>query len=205
MKTLRIDQAEAIDNVRAAMRQTRRVVLQSPTGWGKTVVAGDIVRSARDKDKRVLITVPQLSLVDQTVEALYAQGIEDVGVIQANHEKTDWSRPVQVASVATLMRRELIPEAAVVIVDECHKWFKFFEGWFAGEAWRKVPIIGLSATPWLKGLGAYFDKLIVGNTIERMIGEKTLAPFRVYAASHPDLEGVRVDRGTTSRAIWSSA
>ncbi len=195
MKTLRTDQAEAIENVRSAMRETRRVVLQSPTGWGKTVVAGDIVRSARDKDKRTLITVPALSLVDQTVEALYAQGISEVGVIQANHEKTDWSKPVQVASVHTLMKRGTIPEAAVVLVDECHKWFKFFEKWFAGEAWRKVPIIGLSATPWLKGLGGYFDKLVVGNTIDRMIQEHTLAPFRVYAASHPDLEGVRYERG----------
>jgi DNA repair protein RadD len=195
MKTLRTDQAEAIDNVRTAMRETRRVVLQSPCGWGKTVVASDIVRSARDKGKQVLITVPALALVDQTVEALYAQGIEEVGVIQANHERTDWSKPVQVASIHTLVKRGRIPEAAVVIVDECHKWFRFFEGWFAGEAWRKVPIIGLSATPWLKGLGAYFDKLVVGNTIDRMIGEKTLAPFRVYAASHPDLEGVRVAGG----------
>jgi DNA repair protein RadD len=195
MKTLRTDQAAAIENVRGAMRETRRVVLQSPCGWGKTVVAGDIVRSARDKDKRALITVPALSLVDQTVASLYAQGITEVGVIQANHVSTDWSKPVQVASVYTLMKRGTIPEAAVVIVDECHKWFKFFEGWFAGEAWRKVPIIGLSATPWLKGLGAYFDKLIVGNTIEKMIGEKTLAPFRVYAASHPDLDGVRTERG----------
>ena len=102
---------------------------------------------------------------------------------------------MQVASVHTLVKRGQIPDVAVVIVDECHKWFKFFETWFAGERWRKTPIIGLSATPWLKGLGAYFDKLVIGNTIERMIGEKTLAPFRVYAASHPDLEGVRTERG----------
>lgn len=177
------------------MRETKRVVLQSPCGWGKTVVAGDIVRSARDKDKRVLITVPLLSLVDQTVEALYTQGITEVGVIQGSHA-ADWSKPVQVASVHTLQRRGTIPEAAVVLVDECHKWFpRFFPSWFASEKWRKTPIIGLSATPWVKGLGAYFDKLVVGNTINRMIEEHTLAPFRVYAASHPDLEGVRTDRG----------
>ena len=38
MKTLRTDQAQAIDNVRSAMRETRRVVLQSPCGWGKTML-----------------------------------------------------------------------------------------------------------------------------------------------------------------------
>jgi DNA repair protein RadD len=193
MKTLRLDQAAAIENVHAAMRQTRRVVLQSPTGSGKTVIAADIIRRTREKDNRALITVPALELVDQTVEALFAHGVREIGVIQAQHGMTDWSRPVQVASVQTLMRREL-PQAQVVIIDEVHRWFHFFEQWFAGEAWRKVPIIGLSATPWFKGLGAYFDKLVVGNTIAQMIKEKTLAPFRVFAASHPDLDGVRSRR-----------
>ena len=198
MKTLRADQAEAVDNLRAALGKTRRVVLQGPCGFGKTVVGADIVGKVRDKDKRALITVPALSLVDQTVEALYAQGITEVGVIQANHEKTNWSRPVQVASVQTLMRRDMSElRSDVVLVDECHKWFKFFERWFAAEAWRKVPFIGLSATPWLKGLGGFFDELVVGNTIGKMIAEKTLAPFRVFAASHPDLTNVRIDRQGT--------
>jgi DNA repair protein RadD len=226
MKTLRADQTAAIDNVReaihesalngeslearlltekedqvisdlrAALQKTRRVVLQSPTGWGKTVVAADIVARAQERRKKVLITVPAVSLIDQTVEALWSQGIRGVGVIQANHEMTDWSQPVQVASVQTLIKRAEKPEAHVVIVDECHKWFRYFGTWFASEAWRKVPFIGLSATPWLKGLGSYFDKLVVGNTIAQMIEEKTLAPFRVFAASHPDLEGVRSVRST---------
>jgi superfamily II DNA or RNA helicase len=198
MKTLRTDQAEAVDNLRTALCETRRVVLQGPTGFGKTVVAADIIGRVREKDKRALITVPALSLVDQTVEALYAQGVTEVGVIQANHEMTDWSRPVQVASVQTLARRDMAElRADVVLVDECHKWFKFFERWFAAETWRRVPFIGLSATPWLKGLGAFFDRLVVGNTIAQMIADKTLAPFRVFAASHPDLSGVRIDRQGT--------
>jgi DNA repair protein RadD len=196
MKTLRLDQFAAIDNLRAAYRETRRMVLQAPTGFGKTIVAADIIRRVRENDKRALICVPALSLVDQTVEALFAHGVGEVGVIQAKHEMTDWSRPVQVASVQTLVRRGL-PEADVVIVDEVHRWFHFFEKWFAGEKWRKVPIIGLSATPWYKGLGAYFDKLIVGNTIAQMIVEKTLVACRVFAGSHPDLEGVRSRRDSS--------
>jgi DNA or RNA helicases of superfamily II len=103
---------------------------------------------------------------------------------------------VQVASVQTLIKRAQKPEADVVLIDECHKWFRHFETWFAEEVWRRVPFIGLSATPWLKGLGAYYDKLVVGNTIHQMIEDKTLAPFKVYAASHPDLEGVRSVRST---------
>lgn len=182
------------------MRETKRVVMAGPTGMGKTVIIADIVARARERNKKVLVTVPALSLVDQTVEALYDYGINDIGVIQAQHPMTDWSRPVQCASAQTLANRwkdGRMPEADVVLVDEVHRFFHFFEQWFASDKWRKVPIIGLSATPWLKGLGAYFDKLVIGNTIAQMIEAKTLAPFRVYSASHPDLEGVRSRRDST--------
>ena len=46
-----------------------------------------------------LFTVPALSLVDQTMRAFWEEGIRDIGVIQASHPMTDWSRPVQIASV----------------------------------------------------------------------------------------------------------
>ena len=52
------------------------MVVQGPTGSGKTVIIADIVSRARDKDKKVLITVPAISLVDQTVIAINAQGVE---------------------------------------------------------------------------------------------------------------------------------
>jgi DNA repair protein RadD len=195
MKTLREDQAKAREDLREAVASgERRVVVQAPCGFGKTVLSSSIVASARAKGKRILFTVPAVSLVDQTVEAFWHEGIRDIGVIQANHNMTDWSKPIQIASVQTLQKRG-IPEVDVVIIDECHKWFRFFERWFADEKWRKVPIIGLSATPWLKGLGSYFNKLLVANTIENMIKQKTLAPFKVFTPSHVDLKKVRVVAG----------
>ena len=117
MRTLRIDQQTSIDNLRETIqRQTRRVVLQAPTGSGKTVIAADIIRRTRDKDNRALITVPALELVDQTVEALFAHGVREIGVIQAQHGMTDWSRPAQRAGVRTSMRREL-PVCGFVVIE----------------------------------------------------------------------------------------
>jgi DNA repair protein RadD len=46
-------------------------------------------------------------LIDQSVEKLYAEGVRDVGVIQANHLMTNYAHPIQVASVQTLQRREI--------------------------------------------------------------------------------------------------
>lgn len=194
-RTLRVDQAVAIAKLREAVgRGERRIVMQAPTGFGKTVAIADMAQRARAKGKRVLVTVPALSLVDQTVRMLGEQGVDEVGVIQAMHAMTDGTQPVQVASVQTLMRRQ-IPRADVVLVDECHKWFQFYERWFRDPAWAGVPIIGTSATPWTRGLGAYYGRLVVANTIADMIAQGTLAPFRVFAPTHPDLEGVRTVAG----------
>ena len=137
------------------------------------------------KGKRVIFTVPALSLVEQTVEAFRNDGIHDIGVIQGTHAMTDLSRPVQVASVQTLERRQ-IPEADVVIIDECHRWFNSYGKWMMDPAWQNRVFIGLSATPFTRGLGQYFDDLIIAATTQDLIAARYLSPFRVYAPSHPD-------------------
>lgn len=37
-----------------------------------------------------------------------------------------------------------------MIVDEAHKLFQLYGEWFAHADWQRVPVIGLSATPWGK-------------------------------------------------------
>src|SRR5262249_7901448 len=130
----------------------------------------------------------------QTIEMFYREGI-NVGVIQAKHPQTDWSLPVQVASVQTLQRRGSIPEADVVMIDECHKWFLFYARWFQDPKWLQTPIIGLSATAWTKGLGAYYRQLIVASSTKDMIKQGLLSQFKVFAPTHPDLSDVRIVAG----------
>ena len=122
----------------------------APTGFGKTRVAAEIVSRSRDRGKRFLFVVPAIELIDQTVEAFFAEGITEIGVIQADHPMTAPERPVQIASVQTLLRRGL-PEADIAIIDEAHRWFGFYEDWFNQPDWINKPIIGMSATPWTKG------------------------------------------------------
>ena len=194
MATLRRDQAQAIGDLREAARN-KRVVYSAPTGAGKGMIISDIVSRARDRHKRVLITVPALSLVDQTVMALGAYGIEQIGVIQARHPLTDWAKPVQVCSVQTLDKRwkdGVMPEADIVLVDEVHRMFDLFANWMPDPKWIDVPFIGFSATPWSKGLGVLYKDMVSGPTMKQLIADKVLVPFRTFAPDMPDLSGVRI-------------
>jgi superfamily II DNA or RNA helicase len=51
----------------------RRMVVQAPTGYGKTIVAAHRLRHLQDAGKRGIFIVPALSLVDQTLEKLFAE------------------------------------------------------------------------------------------------------------------------------------
>jgi DNA repair protein RadD len=196
MAELRPYQEDALKAIRETVGQgVQRLVCQAPTGSGKTLLAAAIVEGARRKANRICFVVPAISLIDQTVEMFWKQGIREIGVIQANHQLTDWSRPVQVASIQTVRSRGMYPEAAVVVFDECHQLHREHVKWLTHPDWQKTPIIGLSATPWTRGLGRYFQSLLVMSTTKELIDQGYLSKFRVYAADHPDLSGVKTVAG----------
>lgn len=192
-KAIRPHQQKALDMLRQSIgRGKRRVVLAAPTGAGKTYIASQIVAGARAKGKTVCFTVPLVSLINQTVSAFEAEGIYDIGVIQANHPRTDPTQPVQIASFASMAKRGW-PETDIVIVDECHVNYALMIDWMRSNHNRVW--IGLSATPWARGMGDIWDELLIPVTIQELIDNGYLSPFRVYAPSHPDLSGVKVERG----------
>jgi superfamily II DNA or RNA helicase len=168
------------------------------------VFAAALVNAAHQRNKKVMFTVPAISLIDQTVGMFAKQGILEVGVIQANHHMTNWDMPIQVCSVQTLMKRKAMPSVDVVLIDEVHIWFNAYEKWLGtgkeGDTdrvpeWRGIPVIGLSATPWSKGLGTWFSHFHKAATIREMIEAGHLSNFKVYAPSHPDLSNVRTTGG----------
>lgn len=193
---LRPRQSNAIAEVRKAIREGhRRIVLQAPTGAGKTVIAAHIIAACVDRGNRPMFTVPAITLVEQALRSFEAQGIADIGIIQAQHERTDFEATVQIASVQTLIRREL-PEVHLVLIDECHIQYKAFNTVLDSEAWKDKVVIGLSATPWTKGMGRRWTKLIVAATIQELIDERLLAPFDVYAPKlTPDFSKLRIKQG----------
>lgn len=192
-KLLRPHQAQALEALRRSVTSGhRRPLVQAPTGFGKTLMAAHIIQRALDKGKRVAFVVPALSLIDQTVAAFEAEGIQCVGVLQGIHPRTDHEQPVQVCSVQTLARRKR-PNVGLVLVDEAHQLHRETFRWMSDCP--DVLFIGLSATPWARGLGQYYDDLIVASTTQELIDTGYLSKFKVFAPSEPDLGGVSTVAG----------
>ena len=193
---LRPRQQAVIDGVRrAAAEGHRRIMLFGPTGFGKTVVMAHLVASALEKGKRPLITVPRLSLIRQTVRRFEAQGIHDIGVIQGDHEKTDALARVQIASIQTLVRRP-VPDVDFVLVDEAHIEYEAFNKLLDSEEWKSKIVIGVTATPWNKGMGLRWTKFIVPATTKELIEEGWLTPLVAFGVPddyEPDVSKVHTN------------
>lgn len=196
LRPLRPRQEAAIASLKDALRRgKKRPMLMLPTGAGKTLIAACIIAGAIQKGKRAMFTCPSINLVNQTLKAFEAEGILDIGVIQAQHERTDWQAQTQIASVQTLVRREL-PEVDLVIIDEAHERIEKLEAIMRSDAWKDKIVIGLSATPWSKGLGLVWDELIVAATTRELIEEGWLTPFRIFAPSvMPDFRAMKIKAG----------
>lgn len=200
IRPLRPRQAQALaDSRRAIMEGHRHHVLQAHTGWGKTLWAAHVIAAALKKGRRPLFTCPAISLVDQTLKAFEAEGIHDIGVMQAQHERTDRNATVQVASVQTLVRRAPM-DFDLILVDECHEQFDGLNELLAG-AWKDKVVIGLSATPWAKGMGQHWSNLIVGGTIQDAMADGFARKFPIYGPPHDiDREAIGVSKGDFEEA-----
>lgn len=192
-------QDDLIHRVRVALRTSRRVLLQLPTGGGKTVVAGKMVENAAAKGHACLFTVHRRELIDQTVATFDDVGIRH-GVIAAGRPYQILER-VQVASIDTLKHRQnkgsrLFPPR-VIVVDEAHHVGA--AGWKAVvNAYPEASVIGLSATPERldgKGLDDVFQSIVVGPSTGWLIANGYLSDYRAFAPSAPDMQGVEVRAG----------
>lgn len=199
---LRPYQQQALDSLRGGIaRKLWTQLLMLPTGAGKTTVASAMFQGAMRKGKRVLFIVDTIELIDQTVRRFIADGM-DVGVIQGQHAMTDYSKPVQIATIQTLRNRwdEMARwmKFDLVVIDEAHVIHQQHQDIIKHCVASRVPVIGLSATPFRKGLGKVFDSMVLGTSVEDLTRDGYLVPATCYAPFVPNLKGIK----TTSDGDW---
>lgn len=187
---LRPHQIKAIEMIRHSLRTGhKRPLLAAPCSFGKTITAAYIMKSAVERGKRAIFYADRVKLIDQTISAFDALGL-DFGVMQANHYLTDPSKPVQIASIQTVARRTRKPEFDLAIVDECHTVFDSLQELM--DRYDQVPFIGLSATPYSKGLGKVYDDLLVPITTQELLDQGYLCPVDYYGGRSVSTKGLKI-------------
>jgi len=198
--SLRPYQSLAVQNLRRALAGgIVREMLCSPTGSGKTEIGMALVRGARSKGKRVVFLCNRVHLVEQTARRFKKAGI-DHGVIQGENT-TRVYESVLVGSIQTIARRGM-PAVDLIIIDEAHTVAGSKEYRAVIAAAKGIPVIGLSATPYARGLGKHYDELggplfehmTVAATIPDLIEAGYLVDCDVYAPSEPDMTGIKQAR-----------
>ena len=107
---LRPHQELAVNMLRDSLKRgNKRPILAAPCSFGKTITALHMLQCAAEKGKRGIFICDRIKLVQQSLESADFHGL-DVGVIQANHERTNWNAPIQIASIHTMARKSKMIE-----------------------------------------------------------------------------------------------
>ena len=182
MTEFRTYQKEVIDKIQAAWATCQQVMLQMPTGTGKTHVFCEIIKLHRNQHpgKRILVLTHKRELVYQTALKLYGSfGINPGIILAADDEKPE--HQVQVATVQTLIRRkeriDFLRNVSLIVIDEAHhapsetyrKLISFYQS-------EHTHLLGVTATPRRsdgQGFGDIFKCLIQSWPIKQFISEVT--------------------------------
>lgn len=187
-------QTRGINELRSAIDGGETAIcLTSPTGGGKTRLASEIVKHARENGKRVVLYVHRRMLLSQTSRKMQEHKL-DHGLMAAGYDPA-LLRDVQIASIQTIDSRVIKQEkwelhmADIVIVDEAHD--------IKAERAQKIlnqhremgaVIIGLTATP--VGIGHIYNRIIVAGTKNELRKCGALVPCETYGPDEPDLKHI---------------
>lgn len=169
-----------------------RQVLMAPTGAGKSYIGLRLCSEAVARGKRVVFICDRKTLINQASEVADSYGMPPHGVFQADHHKFAPQRPFQIASAQTIGARGMNDSFDVVVVDEAHTLYKSVTDLVMET---KAAVIGLSATPFTKGLGKIYSRVVNAATMHELTGQKILAPLRVLTCKRINMDGAKTSGG----------
>ena len=199
---LRNYQQEMIDRLEEAWRRYRSVMLQMPTGTGKTVLMAEIIRqrisriSRKGKDG-ILIVAHRRELLEQIRGTVKCFGIdmeknrivvESIQKLSRILGQTDNTKSTDSSLTRTATNgHKFSINPSLVIIDEAHhalaKTYRML--W---DRWPKAKFLGLTATPCRlnnEGFMDLFDVLVQSHSIQEFINMGWLSDFD-YVTAEPD-------------------
>lgn len=217
-------QEKTLEALREGIRQGhRRQCVMAPTGGGKTYIGMRLIKKTTDNARRALFACDRITLINQTSAVAEDYGLWNHGIIQANNPRMDLAQPFQIGSLQTMASRGWPQDLDLVIVDECHSQMKTWVDFATQEhtacprcnravvtdpgrpefprcesstcGWKAPIIIGLSATPFSKGLGKIFTNLVNATSMAELTDLGILVPMRIFSCRKPDMAGAETKGG----------
>lgn len=186
-------QTRAIEALREGFRAGHRnQLLVLPTGGGKTIASLMLIAESLKKGKRATFVCDRITLINQASENADKYGMQQHGIVQADHWRRDNYLPFQIASVQTIQARGYWPETDLVVIDEAHNLHKSHKELLSGG---RVPVVGLTATPCTKGLGKYFTNVVNAATMFELTESEVLVPLKILSCKAPDMKGAETSGG----------
>ena len=171
-------------------------LLCAPTGFGKTEVAISLMQQYAKQNKRVAMMMDRIVLVNQSSTRLSRYSIPH-GVMQADHWRYNPTENIQICSVQTLEKRSDFPHIDYLIIDECHIMRMSLVVFIKDNP--AIKVIGLTATPFTKGLGDIYDVVVGAKPTKELIKEGWLTPLKIYIAKEIDMTGAKKVAGEWSQ------
>ena len=200
---LRPYQANILENLRQGFASgSKAQILYAPTGAGKTEMAIELLRATKAKGNKAAMILDRIVLCDQTSKRLEKYSI-DHGVLQSGHWRYRPFENIQICSAQTLERRGDFPGLQLLIVDECHQTRDQTIEFIKNNP--NVRVIGLTATPFTKGLGKVYDNVVSSITTKDLVDQGVLVPLRVFISKEIDMDGAKKVAGEWSQADLPSA
>ena len=206
MKEIRLYdyQAEMKERIDTAFRSYQSVMVQMPTGTGKTILLAEVVKSEerRVKNPWVWIVVHRRELVEQIMKTLDTMLSSPSSTSDAITSLLSDNSRIKVMSIQWLSKhyQEMKESPSLIVIDEAHhavaKTYKEVM-----DAFSEAKKLGLTATPCRltrRGFTDLFNVLLMSWSVKRFIAIGRLSLYD-YMSIKADSEDQRRILGLTKR------